>query len=235
MDTFHTTSFEGGFYDYQGISELTCPNGWVPRWVQGTVPGHNHRPEYDAKDKDRGQPEVRSGRFAANFFTVHATHDACLWAKFTVGAGRGVRASVWCMSVTRDKDGSDGGHGMQIGIDPTGGTDHTAESVLYGDWWSSYMRDVQDWGDRAWQERVWHQVTVDAVSQGDEITVFLHAKCDFPVDINASHWDDLVLEVGRPDEVKPPEKRKDKPIGDLTLEQLEQIIRRVIQEEQAHP
>jgi len=225
METFHKTSFDGGFYDYQGIGELTCPNGWAPRWVQGTEPGRNHRPEYDAKDRKLGQPEVRTGRYAANFFTVHATHDGCLYTKFWAGTGRGVRASVWCMNITRDQDGSHGGHGMQIGIDPTGGTDHTAESVLYGDWWSSYMDE--------WKEGEWHQVTVDAVSQADEITVFLHSKCDFPVDISASHWDDFELQVGEPDEVQPPEPKKDKPIGDLTLEQLEQLVRRIVREELA--
>jgi hypothetical protein len=226
MDTFFKTSFDEGFYDYQGIRELTCPNGWTPRWVQGTKPGKNHRPEYDSKDHKRGQPEVLTGRYAANFFTVHATHDACLYAKFRVGAGKGVRAGVWSMNVTRDRDGSDGGHGMQIGIDPTGGTDHTSPTVVYGDWWSSYMDE--------WKSREWHQVTVDAISETDEITVFLRSKCDFPVDINASHWDDFVLEIGQPDEVKPPEKKKDKPIGDLTLEQLEQIVKRIVGEELAN-
>lgn len=223
METYHKTSFDAGFYDYKGIGELTCPNGWTPRWVQGTQPGYNHRPEYDAKDKTAGQPEVHTGRYAANFFTVHATHDGCLYAKFWVGAGRGVRASVWCMNVTHDQDGSHGGHGMQIGIDPAGGTDHTAKSVLYGEWWSSHMEE--------WHEREWHQVTVDAISEVDAITVFLRGKCDWPVDINASHWDDFELQVGEPDEVAPPEPEEQEPIADLTLQRLRQIIREIVREE----
>jgi hypothetical protein len=58
------------------------------------------------------------------------------------------------MNVTRDRDGvTPGGHGMRIGIDPTGGIDHTAKTVVYGDYWSSYME--------GWKERVWKQVDTE--------------------------------------------------------------------------
>jgi hypothetical protein len=227
MDTFFQTSFEEGFYDYQDIKELTCPKGWKPGWIQGTKPGVLHRPEYDAKDTERRHPEVRTGRFAANFFTVHATHDACLYHKFKVGEDVGVRASVWCMNVTHEDDlVTDGGHGMRIGIDPTGGTDHNSLNVLYGPWWSSYMKD------QGWEERKWRRISVDAISEAKEITVFLHARADWAVDINASHWDDFELEVGDKDEVSPPE-REELEIGKFSLGQLTQMIREIVQEELA--
>ena len=225
METVYQTSFEEGFYDYQGIGELTCPNGWTPKWVQGPGGGVLHRPEYDAKDDDKNQPEVRTGRFAANFFTVFATHDGCLYRKFKVEPGKLVRASVWCMNVTNSRTGQDGGHGMRVGIDPTGSQDHTGVSVVYGDWWSSYMED--------WQEREWRQVTVETIAQSDEITVFLHAKCDFPAAINASHWDDFMLEVGEVDEateLAEPEA-PGAPAGYPTLDEIEQMVRRVVREE----
>jgi hypothetical protein len=222
MQTVFETSFEEGFYDYQGAGELTCPNGWKPQWVQG--PGHGvlHRPEYDAKDREKGHPEVRTGRYAANFFTVFATHDGCLYRKFRVGAGKLVRATVWCMNVSKSRDGTDGGHGMQVGIDPTGGQDHTALTVEYGEWWSSYMSD--------WQEREWHKVDVQTISQSDDITVFLHAKCDYPADINASHWDDLKLQVGEIEAVSAAGMPAPQ-TGYPTLEQIEEVVRRVIREE----
>lgn len=223
MQKVFESSFEEGFYDYQGIGELTCPNDWTPAWRPTVGPGILHRPEYDAKDAGIGQPEVRTGRYAANFFTVHATHDGCLYRKFKVGKGNGVRASVWCMGVTFDRENKpSGGHGMRVGIDPTGGVDHTASTVLYGDYWSSYMPE--------WKERVWHQVDVEAVAEADEITVFLHAKNDYPVVISASHWDDFVLEVGGADEVTPPEPPP-LDISKLTQEQLESLIRKIVQEE----
>ncbi len=223
MIQFFATSFEEGFYDYQNIPELTCPAGWTPAWLSSDKPGVLHRPEYDAKDRDRNQPEVRTGRFAANFFTVFATHDGCLYRKFRVGKGCGVRASVWCMNVSHDRGGvGHGGHGMRIGIDPTGGTDHTAATVIYGDYWSSHMP--------GWKGREWRQVDTEAVADADEITVFLHARSDYPVEISASHWDDLVIEVGEASEVKLPEKPPIK-ISELTAEQFEAWVRQIVQDE----
>ena len=168
---------------------------------------------------------MRTGRFAANFFTVFATHDGCLYRKFKVEPGKLVRASVWCMNVTNSRTGQDGGHGMRVGIDPTGSQDHTGVSVVYGDWWSIYMEDSQ--------EREWRQVTVETIAQSDEITVFLHAKCDFPAAINASHWDDFMLEVGEVDEateLAEPEA-PGAPAGYPTLDEIEQMVRRVVREE----
>jgi hypothetical protein len=230
MQTVFSSSFEEGFYDYQGIGELTCPYGWTPSWVQGPGGGKLHRPEYDAKDRDKSQPEVRTGRYAANFFTVYATHDGCLYRKFRVGAGKLVRASVWCMNVTNSKDGPDGGHGMRLGIDPAGGTNHLGMNVVYGDYWSSYMKGSEG----GWKERKWKQVDVETISQADEITVFLHAKCDYPADINASHWDDFVLDVGEvPPDYEPPDLSiaGAQKIGDMNLAQLEELIRRIAREE----
>ncbi|MBN1639943.1 MAG: hypothetical protein JXA09_01815 [Anaerolineae bacterium] len=218
MKTVFQSSFEEGFYDYQGIGELTCPNGWTPRWVRGPAGGILHRPEYAPKDRHLGHPEVHTGRYAAGFYTVYATHDACLYRKFRVGAGKLVRASAWCMNVTHSAGGRDGGHGMRVGIDPTGGEDHTALSVEYGGWWSSYLPE--------WRERAWHEVGVETVSEGDVVTLFLHAKCDYAADINASHWDDVKLEVAEGTPVPPLQDARYP-----SLEQIEEVVRRVFREE----
>jgi hypothetical protein len=227
----YKSTFDEGFYDYHGIGELTCPVGWTPAWVEDPREGILDRPEYDLKDASRGHSEVRTGDHAANFFNVHATHNGCLYRKFFVGKGSLVRASVWCMNVTHDDRGGDGGHGMRIGIDPTGGTEHTADTVVYGDYWSSYMKD------QGWEERKWHQVETEAVSQVDEVTVFLHAQCDYPVDINASHWDDFEIDA-RPAPAPiatPTPTTETAPGTGLTLEALEAMFRRVLREELDRP
>jgi hypothetical protein len=84
-----------------------------------------------------------------------------------------------------------------------------------------------------WKERKWQKIKVEAIAQGDEITVFLHSKCDFPADINASHWDDFKIEAG--DTVPPSEEPpvEEVPVGFPTLEQIEEVVRRVVQEELA--
>jgi hypothetical protein len=232
MHTIFHTSFDEGFEDYQGIGELTVPIGWTPDWVDGNEPGVLHRPEYDKKDKQAGQPEVFSGRFAANFFTAHATHDGCLYRTFHVGKGNGVRVRAMVMGVSHEDNlTTDGGHGMRLGIDPAGGADFTALGVVYGDYYSSYMKSPR-FGDKQYRERKWVEVTVEAVAEEDEVTVFLHSKCDFAVDINASHWDDVEVQVGQAHEVSPP-KPKDIKVGELSLGQLVGLIRRVVREEMA--
>ena len=227
MSVSYRSSFNEGFYAFDGISELTCPNEWTPAWKWDPEEGKLDRPEYKPKDRDAGQPEVRTGRFAANFYTVHATHNACLYRKFTVGQSSLVKAGVWCMGVTHDAQGGGGGLGMRIGIDPTGGTDHTAPTVQYSLYWSSHLPD--------WREREWRKREIEATAQADEITVFLHAQCDWPVDINASHWDDFELEATgstpAPGPQPEPEPDDDTPIGNVTMAQLEALIRRVIREE----
>jgi hypothetical protein len=230
MQTIFRTSFEQGFEDFKGIGELTIPKGWTPAWIDGNEPGVLHRPEYDFKDRQKGQPEVHSGRFAANFFTVHATHDACLYRKFQVGKGKGIRVRAMVMGISHEDDGTtDGGHGMRVGVDPSGGTDFSALTVVYGDYYSSYMK-APKFGVKQYAEGKWVEVTVDAIAQEDEVTVFLHSKCDFAVDINASHWDDIHVEIGEAHEVTPP-KPKDIKVGELSLGQLVGLIRRVIKEE----
>jgi LysM repeat protein len=184
------SSFEEGFYDYQDTGELTVPNGWVPVWVERDPEDpldQLNRPEYDAKDTYLGHPEVRTGRFAAAVFTVFATHDTALYRRFRVEPGRRVQASVWALGVSHAPDGRTGGLGMRIGIDPAGGTDPKAPTVEYSLYWSSHMTD--------WHEREWRKLEVEAVAQASTITVFLASVADWPVDVNASHWDDLVIQV----------------------------------------
>ena len=154
-------------------------------------PGKLHRPEYDGKDKFAGQPEVHSGRFAANFFTVFSTHDACLYRTIDVDvkAGDAVRVTVMAMSVAHDKDNphNHGTHGLRVGIDPAGGEKFDGLNVRYGDWYASHDSD--------YQERKWVKLTAEAIAEADKITVFMHSRAEFAVQISASHWDDLVVEV----------------------------------------
>jgi hypothetical protein len=231
MRTIFKTSFEAGFEDFEGIGELTVPKDWTPDWLspEKHVPGKLHRPEYDMKDKFAGQPEVHSGRFAANFFTVHSTHDACLYRTFDVEKGEAVRVRAMVMSVSHEDDNvTHGGHGMRLGIDPSGGTKFDALNVVYGDFYSSYMTGTEH-GEKRYEERKWVEVTAEAIAESDVITVFMHSRADFAVNINASHWDDLEVEVGSPSEVDPPKPEHVK-IESLTLEQLSDYIQLKIEQ-----
>lgn len=180
MNIIFEDGFEGEFYDYNGVGELTVPVGWFPGWSRSLT-----RPEFDEKYQT---PEVRTGDRAASFGHRHTTYDGVLWTKVQVGVGKKVHLSAWCMGVSHeDGDPVPKGLGMQVGIDPTGGIDFLRPAVVWGDWVA--LREGEH------EERKWYKVTVEAVSEAGEVTIHLRGKADHAVDINATHWDDVVVEV----------------------------------------
>lgn len=176
METIIFDGFEDGFYDYQGIGELTVPKEWTPKWRPDWA-----RPEFDAKDKNKGQPEVRTGRYAATIFLPWKRFDGFLVRKFNTGSNRRVRASVWAMSVSRNNTGGYGGHGSQIGIDPTGGDDPAAMGV----WWSGWTERKND---------IWQYIETPLVtSESQYITVFIRSLVDWDSNFSGGHYDDFTL------------------------------------------
>jgi hypothetical protein len=118
---------------------------------------------------------------------------------------------------------------MRLGIDPTGATKFDGLNVRYGDFYSTYMTGVEH-GSQRYEEGKWVEVTAEAIAEADQITVFMHSKADFAVQISASHWDNLVVEVGAPTEIDPLKLEHIK-FGELTLEQLKDLIKLTIKQE----
>lgn len=176
-------SFEGGFYPFTGINELMCPSGWAPDWVRGTNVGEDVRPEYKPKHKT---PEVRpgDGEWSVSIHSREATHCCVLLKQFGVEPGKLHTAQVWAMGVTGPKGKS--GHGMRIGIDPTGKCDFRGESVAWSGWYSQYMP--------VWEDRKWHELAVTTEARNQTITVFLWSSNDYARDAFA-HFDDFALFV----------------------------------------
>lgn len=168
--------FEGEFYDWEDIGELTVPAGWMPVWVQGTVDGRNDRPEYD-----REQDRTRGGGSAAKICTTHASHDGALVRRVAVRAGELVRVVAWG-ATWRDKCGQ----GLRVGLDPEGGLDHESESVIWSRWWSHYDPD--------WVPEQFVELSAAAQAVGDEVTVFLASRSDYAARVIAAYWDDVVVE-----------------------------------------
>ncbi|MBN1814692.1 MAG: hypothetical protein JXA14_22825 [Anaerolineae bacterium] len=185
--------FEKGFFDWQDIPELTIPNDWGLDWDEDPEkrPGILVRPEYDEKFKT---PEVRSGHSSVAIHTRDATHRTVLFKQFEAEPGALHRASVWAMGVTGPKGSS--GHGMQVGIDPTGRLDFRAPSVVWGEWYSQYMK--------TWEDRKWVQISAVARAENDTITVFLRSQNDYKRDA-FGHFDDFLLEVEGDDDTPSPE------------------------------
>jgi len=178
MRIVYQSSFEEGFYDWEGVPEVTIPIGWAPAW-DASKP----RPEYDKKDKESGQPEVRTGRYAACFFHVFTQIDGVLYKEFAVTPNSKVEATVYCMGVIAP----DADMAMGIGIDPNGGLIFNNDA-FYGEWYATYDPDYED--------RVWKQIKVEATSGPEgKITVFLRAKNNWDRQPLVTHWDDVVLKI----------------------------------------
>ena len=195
--------FENGFYPYNGEGELTVPTGWTPTWIQGTESGMLVRPEF----KPAGSSQVRTGTGAVAIHSRNATIDGALYRQFNVTRGKEVEVSGWCLKTENALGG-----GQQIGIDPLGGVDHTAASVIWSDWYSQYSTD--------YAINLWRQRSVQCVAQADKITVFLRAKVDYKADGFNSHFDDLEISFSE---------------GPPSAEKVDyELIRLIVQEEIAY-
>ena len=187
--------FEGGFYLYNGVNELECPNGWAPVWSHDPEDGVLDQPEY----KPAGTAQIRNGEGAAAIHSRYTTLDGALYRTFEAKAVGAVSASVWML---KTEDGM--GHGMRIGIDPAGGNDHTSSAIVWSDW---YSQNSDDYEQDAWRER-----SVEAIAQSNLVTVFLRSKADFAANSTNAHFDDVLFSAEPPEPPTPPAE------GDVALE-----------------
>ena len=194
MTEIFRDGFEGEFYyaddpyePDQNVSELECPVGWTPDWVESTGAGINHRPEF--KPKKKPQPEVYEGQKAVGIHTTTSSHDGVLYRQFDVTPGAKIKASVFTMGK------GDGEHGMSIGIDPTGGTNFkTLDGNYWGEWWST------DRGD--WENGKWAQISNEVVANSNKVTVYLRTVARI-ANSNAGHFDNFLLESDKDGPVPP--------------------------------
>jgi len=193
--TIFYDGFETGFYDQDGIPELTIPVDWHLAWVGGDY----SRPEADEK---LNKPEHHSGVNAVSIQTTNGhKHKAVLYRRFAVEPGKIYRASVWAMGLTHTA--GDSGAGMRVGIDPfglvVGWQEDGAED--WGQWYDQYHKNPDD--PIPWIDGKWVQLSCTAKAESDWITVFLWTSCDYKRGAMA-HFDDFLLEVeGDPDQPQP--------------------------------
>jgi hypothetical protein len=113
--------------------------------------------------------------------TFYATHDAGFRQRVTgLSPGTTYRFSVWAFGLTRNSDGttSDCANcnlGKQVGFDPTGGNDQNSPSIV--------------WSGEDSNNDQWIQLSVQAVVNSTEVTVYTRSRAKFKVRWNASYWD----------------------------------------------
>lgn len=146
---------------------------------------------------------------------LHARGGA--WQRVTVDPSRpvGLRASLWTYQI-EGNEGFDATAGYtvrgRVGIDPAGGTDPEAPTVLWAPWSSGqqWYDLVPDWLDN--HPSIYTDLTKTVQPLGSTVTVFLHAGADQAIVWTIYGWDDVY--VWQPYPPATPVGR----LGDLALE-----------------
>jgi len=198
------------------VGNIFTPPGWVT-WFRHD-PGTWDQPEVRDAWVAHDPARVHGGQKGMLLFTFFRKHDGGFMQQVRVTPGARLRFTAWAHAWSNHKDGphpddgrwSEGpGHAagfrlegetsdsdwrnftFSIGIDPTGGTDPLADTVV--------------WGQGAHIYNEYGQVPpVEATVQADTVTVFLRSRTLWPFKHNDAYWDDAELLV--PGE-EPPEVR----------------------------
>jgi hypothetical protein len=191
-------NFEGEYRDMPPSSRVA--EGWSRWWLPGTEPGINHEPEFKEEYIWHNAIMVRHGDFAQKYFSIWATHTGGIYQRVPVPAGSAVRFSIWVRVWSSDcgdpcvtplapchpevNDNSNGEYRVAIGIDPTGGTDALADTVV----WTPLVEHYDEW----------FEMEITATAEADAVTVFTQGTARWAVANNFSFWDDARLEVISP-------------------------------------
>jgi len=177
-----------------GIPEVQIAPGWrafylddpppyvapPPDYCQGNAHCAWGRPEFRGVATYEFANRVHSGQLSQKYFSWNRQHEAGLYQQVGgIQPGTRLRFSVWiqtwsCMPAssetwnvcpTGDRSNNPAPMHIWVGIDPTGGTDWAAPTVV---------RSPE--GD-AWDQ--WTLFQVEATAQSSTVTVFIHTRADW--------------------------------------------------------
>lgn len=178
--------FENPYRSVDGRPPRQVADGWNPWHIPATanMPSwQNQQPEYEPAAPDATR--IRSGGNAQRYFSYFATHEGGVFQRVTgITPGTELRFSVYAYvwsSTFSDTAISElpGGIIVQVGIDPTGGTDGTSSSVV--------------WSPPAEQYDAYRQYAVIATASSNAVTVFVRSRVTEPIENNNIYLDDAVL------------------------------------------
>ncbi len=179
--------FEGDYVSYDGIAPRMVAQGWTPWHVPRTadMPSYqNIQPKYEATAPDATR--IRSGSNAQHYYSFFEAHDGGVYQRVTgITAGTELRFSVYVYvwsSTFNDVDLSEdpGNVFVQVGIDPTGGTDGESDNIV----WSTPVE----------QYDTYREYSVIATASNTAVTVFVRSQvAGFPVQHSDIYLDDAVL------------------------------------------
>ncbi|MEP0762536.1 MAG: LysM peptidoglycan-binding domain-containing protein [Chloroflexota bacterium] len=176
--------FEEPYVTIDADPALRVASSWQP-WHVPTAPGQsssiNARPEYKPAPPTR----VRSGSAAQEYNTFFATHTAGVYQRVPVTPDTDLRFSVyvyvWSSATFANPDRSEQPNTViiNVGLDPTGGTDPASTNVV----WSA---------DAEYYDQ-YRELSVTARSKGTAVTVFVRTAPQGFVGVNNIYLDDAAL------------------------------------------
>lgn len=182
--------FELAFTDRGGEIERRVAESWEPWHVQraeGDESWRNRQPGYLPASEETPL-RVLSGSESQLIASEFLTHDGGVYQRVgNVPAAAQVTftisAYVWSTTY-RDPEVSEepGGVFVQVGIDPTGGTDFNSTSIV----WSTLTENYDGW----------NQYSISANITGTAATVWVRSIVEFPVQFNYVWLDDASLTTG---------------------------------------
>ena len=194
------------------VPEVSAPKHWIAFWKDGEPNARSgdvncRRPECKVIQKKPpflDPPRIHNGNQAFQLFTFFGVHDAGIYQRVEgLTPGTRVRATAWTHAWSSNKDDphnsqTEGGGKWNfeqfIGIDPSGGTDPWADSVVW-----SEPRNVYDEYEKLPPAEA-------PVGDAGAVTVFIRSTVQYPFKHCDVHWDDVVLTaVGEPEEPEEPE------------------------------
>jgi hypothetical protein len=179
--------FEGA-YTAKGGPEMNVPEGWIPwhfEWADTDFP-----PEFKPAEAPFVN-NIHSGQRALQYFKTWGTYHAGVYQKVAVTPGVKLRFSIYGKAWSRDDTGdcpaeqscNPADMGMRIGIDPQGGSDPLADTIV----WSAQQSPIDQWTF----------FSVEAVAESDIVTVFTWSSPSAPRRNQDTYWDDATLEAIR--------------------------------------
>jgi len=167
-----------------GIPEVQVCPGWrafyldnPPSYAQ--VPQYWRRPEFRDVKAGEYSGRVRSGNLGAKYFSFAGQHEAGFYQQVGgIAPGTPLRFSAymqtwscmpspaeWNVCPTKDKSNEPAPMHTRVGIDPTGGTNPWAASVV----WSPEINAYD----------AWTYFQVEATAQNSTVTVFTYSRPDW--------------------------------------------------------
>lgn len=179
--------FEPPFDPVEGVVPGQIAQGWSP-WFSADD-GALQPEYYPASDtvSGMGSPRIHGGTDAQQYFTFFSGHVAGVYQQVSgVAAGDQLEFSIfaWVWSTSQenpDQSDPDADLTVEVGIDPTGGTDATSPSII----WSEPSTTFDEFT----------RLSVAATAQGDTATVFVRSNVNQVLMNNVVYIDDASLMV----------------------------------------